>query len=352
MPHAAYVISDTDRRGLLVVVANLFMSWMVLVGLFRVYMRLTIIGPWGLDDLMVLVASVFGIANVGAVMGGVKHGLGSTESKLDASQIDPAEQALYGANILLLAGHCAAKLSVLFLLRRLGRERSYLRACTVVMGGIVLWGAVSILLVALKCPFRHPWILSQCASTLPRWQAITILDIITELLLLTLSLYLVWPIRMRRMRKAGVIGAFGTRIGIITLAIVRQTAMNGIAHTHDPLLDIADTTILTQVLLHCSIMAATVPCLKPFVVAFNTSWGQGTVGQDGSSYYYQPSEASAAVGESQADAESKRTSRAKNEDKGQTASDCRDSHEWIIQETREWSLQYETIEMMPVGSKR
>lgn len=58
MPQAAYVISDTDRRGLVVVVATLFMSWMVLVSLFRIYMRLAIIGPWGLDDLMAIFGAV------------------------------------------------------------------------------------------------------------------------------------------------------------------------------------------------------------------------------------------------------------------------------------------------------
>ncbi|PYI27936.1 hypothetical protein BP00DRAFT_404037 [Aspergillus indologenus CBS 114.80] len=355
MPHAAYVISETDRRGLVVVVATLFMSWMVLVSLFRIYMRLTIIGPWGLDDLLAIFAAILGIANVGVTMEGVNEGLGSTEKHQRASQTEVAEQDLYAANILFLAGHCAAKLSVLFLLQRLGRERSYLRACQGVMVGIVLWAVVSILIVSLKCPFRHPWLIGQCASILPRWQAITVLDVITELSLLILSLYLVWPIRLTRMRKAGVIGAFGTRIGIVILSIVRQTTLNTIAHTNDLLLDISDAVILTQVLLHCSIMAATLPCLKPFVVAFNTGWGQGTVGQDGGSYYHQPSTASA-TGERSHVASGKgrsETSRQKARDRvAVDSSSHRDSQEWIIQETREWSLRYETIEMKPVDSKR
>ncbi|PYH48023.1 uncharacterized protein BP01DRAFT_175210 [Aspergillus saccharolyticus JOP 1030-1] len=353
MPHAAYVISDTDRRGLMVVVTTLFMSWMVLVSFFRIYMRMTIIGPWGLDDLMANVASILGIVNVGVLVKGVNDGLGSTEKQLNSSRIERAEQALYGANILFLAGHCAAKLSVLFLLRRLGRERTYLRACLGVMVGIVLWAIVSILIVALKCPFRHPWLLEQCASLLPRWQAITVLDVITELLLLGLSLYLVWPIKLTRMRKAGVIGAFGTRLGIVILAILRQTSMTAIAHTNDLLLDISDAVILTQVLLHCSIMAATLPCLKPFVVSFNTGWGQGTVGQDGSSYFHQASTASAAAQRSRASS-GKRGSEIRRKDQDATRSEDAgrgNSQEWIIQETREWSLRYETIEMKPVEPK-
>lgn len=55
---APYTISATDRRGLIVIVETLFMSWMVIVGLIRLAMRLTINGPVQSDDLMVFVASV------------------------------------------------------------------------------------------------------------------------------------------------------------------------------------------------------------------------------------------------------------------------------------------------------
>lgn len=40
----------------------------------------------------------------------------------------------------------------------------------------------------------------------------TAFDVITEALLVGLSIRLVWGVQMRRTQKAGVIGAFGTRI--------------------------------------------------------------------------------------------------------------------------------------------
>jgi hypothetical protein len=36
-------------------------------------------------------------------------------------------------------------------------------------------------------------------------------------------------------------------------------------------------------------MAATIPCLKPFVIAFNTGWGQGLSNQSSNNYYYKRS---------------------------------------------------------------
>jgi hypothetical protein len=55
---APYAISATDRSGLIVIVETLFMSWMIMVSLIRLYMRLAINGPVQIDDLVVFAGSV------------------------------------------------------------------------------------------------------------------------------------------------------------------------------------------------------------------------------------------------------------------------------------------------------
>ena len=56
--HGEYDISPTNRSGLIVIVAALFMSWMVLVSLTRIYIRVMMNGPFGQDDLAALSAGV------------------------------------------------------------------------------------------------------------------------------------------------------------------------------------------------------------------------------------------------------------------------------------------------------
>lgn len=56
---AAYKITPTDQGGLIVIIATLFMSWMVLVTLIRLYMRLTMNGPLGMDDVAAFIACVW-----------------------------------------------------------------------------------------------------------------------------------------------------------------------------------------------------------------------------------------------------------------------------------------------------
>lgn len=71
------------------------------------------------------------------------------------------EQTLYAADILFLAGHCAAKMSVCLLLRRLGRETPYWKLCRAILVFISFWGVASVLVISLRCDLRRPWDLEQ-----------------------------------------------------------------------------------------------------------------------------------------------------------------------------------------------
>jgi hypothetical protein len=55
---APYAVSATDRSGLIVIVEMLFMCWMIMVSLIRLYMRLAINGPVQVDDLVVFAGGV------------------------------------------------------------------------------------------------------------------------------------------------------------------------------------------------------------------------------------------------------------------------------------------------------
>lgn len=46
----AYVITSTDRRGLVVIASTILMSWMVLCFCIRLYTRIGITGSFKLDD--------------------------------------------------------------------------------------------------------------------------------------------------------------------------------------------------------------------------------------------------------------------------------------------------------------
>jgi hypothetical protein len=168
---------------------------------------------------------------------------------------------------------------------------------------------------------------------------------------------------MRRKEKMTVIFAFGTRIlyvksstalnsridqtlvipRVIIPTIVRQSYLNTALKEKNAPSSLSDTLIATEVLLHCSIMLATVPCLKSFIIAFNTGWGQGVAATHGASYYKQ-TESSA----SQAHPDHPKEQDGLDVAMRTRSLESHNSRQLIIHRTQEWTLR-EEVEMRPMG---
>lgn len=52
------VITDTDKRGAVVVVAVVTLSFLLVAFLLRIYVRLRVSGPWSYDDTTLSIATV------------------------------------------------------------------------------------------------------------------------------------------------------------------------------------------------------------------------------------------------------------------------------------------------------
>ena len=81
---------------------------------------------------------------------------------------------------------------------------------------------------------------------------------------------------------------------LIIISILRVVYLSRALESAYPFFDGVDAAITTQVLLHYSLMAATIPCLKPFVVSFNSGWGQGLISPK--TYYYYKKRSTATAG--------------------------------------------------------
>jgi hypothetical protein len=82
----------------------------------------------------------------------------------------------------------------------------------------IVLGIASALTVTAGCPSAsgYYWNFTgnkdSCHSEEGRWQAMTVLDIISEIVLLALPVNLVWSLQMPQRRKAMVIVTFWTRV--------------------------------------------------------------------------------------------------------------------------------------------
>lgn len=77
---------------------------------------------------------------------------------------------------------------------------------------------------------------------------------------------------MSYLLKAMVLSAFAFRIPIIPLAIARIQNLNSAGNSTDYIFDVVLAVVFAQVGMHYSLIAATIPCARPFLKALNTGY--------------------------------------------------------------------------------
>ena len=78
-------------------------------------------------------------------------------------------QGVYAANLLFLAGHGAAKISICLLLKLLGEKKRYLLCSNILLGIVTAWMPASILAVALSCFPRYQFTMAQHCNNIVRY---------------------------------------------------------------------------------------------------------------------------------------------------------------------------------------
>lgn len=151
-------------------------------------------------------------------------------------EADSIYQTLYISDILFILAYSCAKAAVGLLLYRLGRDTLYKRGCAAIALFIGLWGMAATFAMSMKCDISNPWILSdkchhivsvnccprssQCHILLTtlfdiqelRWQIITAFDVLSELMMFGMLVYLIWGLQMVMSRKFVIAGAFACRL--------------------------------------------------------------------------------------------------------------------------------------------
>ncbi|KAI9803961.1 MAG: hypothetical protein M1833_000242 [Piccolia ochrophora] len=261
----------SDNQGPIVTIAGtVMMIWMLLCYLMRLGIRFGFNGPFKSDDAVISAATVFGVAQTIATYAQVGNGLGRRQEDLNSSTILSFFKAspLDPLDLLYVVTVCLSRVSVALLIARLTRSKKHLVATHVATGFAAVWGVAALFTIAAL-----------------RWEIITGIGVFIEIILLALPVFLVWGLQMPFGPKAVVVAAFSFRLPVIATTILRIIYLRTGLESDDMTFDLVTGTILSQVDMHYSLMAATIPCMKPFVKAFNTGYYTHTPDQAGGSQY-------------------------------------------------------------------
>ncbi|KAI9710043.1 MAG: hypothetical protein M1812_007507 [Candelaria pacifica] len=267
-------VTPDDHGAYVTITGALMMVWMILCFMMRIAIRLTINGPFKGDDFTISAATLIGIAQTIITFAEVGAGYGKKESTLSPSSLLVIQKTNYAGEMLYIAAMCLSKLSTSLLVARLTRSAGHLTATRIVSVISIIWGAAGLMTIAIRCKYSEPWLIlkNQCPDMAARWIAVGSLGLVIEVLLLGLPVYLVWNLQMPLMSKAIVVFAFAFRLPVLVAGIFRLRYLVPTVNSVDYTFDTVYGIVCTQIELHYSLMAATIPCMKPFVKAFNTGY--------------------------------------------------------------------------------
>ncbi|OQE40917.1 hypothetical protein PENCOP_c005G05651 [Penicillium coprophilum] len=143
------------------------------------------------------------------------------------------------------------------------------------LAAMVAWTILSVILLAVRCS-HDPWIDisdAQCSSLFPRWQAITAIDIATEVSLFIFTAMAVQQIQISTTKKLVVFIALQTRVLLIPLSGLRLYYTKLQIASDDPILVGAFATVVAEIYLAISVLCVVSAFFKSFIAAYEDSNG-------------------------------------------------------------------------------
>ncbi|EAW25109.1 uncharacterized protein NFIA_105970 [Aspergillus fischeri NRRL 181] len=269
------VVDDLHHGAWIIITAAFGLVVSLVCLLIRVYVRLALSPPFAYDDYVLLGATVVAIAQSTLIFVAVSQGFGTSIDLLVQEQINRIQTLVTISDILYLITIYVSKCCVVGIYLRLTPQKTHNRISWATLILCTLWIIPSALILAVNCEMNRPWKTSggQCRNLLQRWEFITAMDIVTELILFGLAVTLLQGLFMSLKRKLQIGSAFLFRLPLIMFTIFHIYTLKGHYHAPDPTLSVVTSKIWSQVELNYALIACSVFCLRPFMAAVSTNYG-------------------------------------------------------------------------------
>ncbi|KAL3965072.1 hypothetical protein ACCO45_002076 [Purpureocillium lilacinum] len=274
-------VTPRDHGAYIVITAVVGVTWTVLVYCIRLYIRLNFNGPFGFDDASASFATVVGIVQSAVTLIAVRNGLGKAEDLLSPDELEAAMKLNYAASLLYIVAICGSKCAMFLLMARLTRQSQNM-SLNVSYGATIftaVWMVVSLFVIGFQCGLPDPWDMilhDGCRGTFTQWTVVETFSILIEVVVSGMAVALVWDLRMTFKVKVAVVCAFSAQLLVIVPVIFRLIFVRRSLGTSDITFAWTEMALATQIVMHFSIMAATFPCLRQFLQAFDSGFGATT----------------------------------------------------------------------------
>ncbi|OCL14761.1 hypothetical protein AOQ84DRAFT_358631 [Glonium stellatum] len=235
-------VTPDDHGGLIYIATFMAFTYSSVTFLTRCFIKWKI---FGMDDWAIAAAQVFAGLQLIPIVVGLSSGLGKNLDMLDDKEYFEMARVMWWV-------------------------------CNILVGAVIAWGIASMIAISVGCsPSTHVPSAAQttCIGWILRYKLVVAFDVITEVLLVVLPIYLVWSVQMGVKFKLRVVLAFSFRLPVAVLSILFLHYFAESRHSSNPGVSVSAAIIFQQAELGYSLIAATVPCLKSFIKSFDTGLG-------------------------------------------------------------------------------
>ena len=245
----------------------------LLVWCIRLFIRLKINKPFAWDDIHCAIATAFTVLHACLTLSQTDYGLGHPTYLVSAHATSTRRVLGWIGVLCFLQASCFSMLSITFLILRVTKQTSHARPAHLLALATALWDLTATTIILFQCRLPQPWKTrphSRCIDIYAAWVFITISRALLEAANVVLAARLVWKLRMPLAPKLAIVAMFATRLLVIPPTVIRLHYLEISWQAADWSYARINVQILTQVAMHVSTILATVPCVKNFLLVFES----------------------------------------------------------------------------------
>ncbi|KZL74434.1 integral membrane protein [Colletotrichum incanum] len=234
----------------------------------RLYTRVVLLKTAGKDDWTIFLAMACSVIVTIATCLEVEYGMGRHSENVSAAET--MEQLKYLLVVILNynMGLNVAKVSFLLQYRRIFVSKAVQRVCFWAMIYVVIWACVQATLLGISClpiAFIVPSTAGFCLDTLSIWYFSSAMSLATDFMIFCIPLPSVLKLQLPNKQKVMLFCIFCLGFSVCIISVYRIFTLRAAVYSEDPPWDNIGAAIWSAIELNTSIIAASLPTIRPLL---------------------------------------------------------------------------------------
>ncbi|KUI59168.1 hypothetical protein VP1G_06434 [Cytospora mali] len=262
-----------SRQNIVYAINVAFMALITVMMGIRMYVRMVISRKVGLDDILMVIGTIFTFGLSIASIIAATYGVGRHVADIPLENVRPMLQTIYSTRLLYIAGMSFVKVALLVFYLRLDPRRPMRLSLYVFIGGLTAFNIISFFILAFSCtPPAMFWgdqvPGGKCMapeSQLMFYNVNGILNIIIDLGIYLVPIPMLWAIKMPLRQKLGVIGIFALGLLSVAAGCVRFAYVLLLSNTTDQYYFLADSLNWCSIEIYVAVMCSCATAFKVLI---------------------------------------------------------------------------------------